>query len=311
MSSSSVGPDVVRGRDEPCRVTRLGPAAAGRRRVRLPGQWGDGIHPPQPLWASEIPIEDADLLAGDEVRHALGEDRLTLWYQPKIDVATRRLRGAEALLRLDHARLGIVAPNRFLPRFSAADLAAVTGWVAERAIADWGRFALAGLNVRLSINAPPSALEGTALPSLLEILRPSHPAWPGLTVEMTESEIIRRVDLVRRAAARLSSQQVSIAIDDFGSGYSSLVRLIEVPFSEIKIDRALVRQCAFDESIRIFLKAIRDFAHYHGAIVVAEGVETMEEFEVVAELGIDQAQGFLFARPMPAEEFLRTGAGLA
>lgn len=256
-------------------------------------------------------MDEADVLPDEEVRHALGEDRLTLWYQPKIDVATRSLRGAEALLRLEHARLGIVAPSRFLPQLAAADLAAVTAWVAERAITDWGRFAVAGLNVRLSINAPPSALESAALPSLLSMLRPSHPAWPGLTVELTESEIVRRVDLVRRAVEELSIQQVSIAIDDFGSGYSSLVRLIEVPFAEIKIDRALVRQCAFDESIRIFLKAIRDFAHYHAAIVVAEGVETVEEFEVIADLGIDQAQGFLFARPMPAEDFLRTGAGLA
>lgn len=256
-------------------------------------------------------VEEGELLTDEDVRHALAEDRLTLWYQPKIDVATGALRGAEALLRLDHPRHGIVAPSRFLPRLAAVELASVTTWVTERAIADWGRFAGGGLNVRLSINAPASALESAALPSLLEQLRPAHPSWPGLTVELTESEIIRRVDLVREAVARMATQQVSISIDDFGSGYSSLVRLIEVPFSEIKIDRALVRQCAYDESIRIFLAAIRDFARYHEASVVAEGVETAEELEVIAEIGIEQAQGFYFARPMPPEDFLRTGAGLA
>lgn len=290
--------------------------------IELPG----GRYPCEPTWRrddqarhpepatlrfADVEIDEDDLIPGEEVRHALGEDRLTLWYQPKIDVSTGALRGAEALLRLDHPRLGIVTPSYFLPRLAAAELAAVTSWVAERAISDWGRFAVGGLNVRLSINAPASALETSALPSLLEMLRPEHPAWPGLTVEMTESEIIRRVDLVRDAVARLSIQQVSISIDDFGSGYSSLVRLIEVPFSEIKIDRALVRQCAYDESIRIFLAAIRDFARYHEATVVAEGVETAAELDVIAEIGIDEAQGFYFARPMPADDFLRTGAGLA
>ena len=288
----------------------VSPTAAEPCPRRFSARFRELPEAPRRLRLAGHDFDEGVLLAPEDVRHALGEDRLTLWYQPKVDVTTGALSGAEALLRLDHPRHGIVGPSRFLPRLPSADLAAVTTWVAERAIADWGRFACRGLNVRLSINAPASALETTSLPALLEHLRPRRTDWPGLTVEMTESEIIRRVDLVRHAVARLSLQQVSISIDDFGSGYSSLVRLIEVPFSEIKIDRALVRQCAFDESIRIFLAAIRDFARYHDATVVAEGVETAEEFAVISEIGIDEAQGFYFARPMPAEDFLRLGPEL-
>jgi EAL domain-containing protein (putative c-di-GMP-specific phosphodiesterase class I) len=240
-----------------------------------------------------------------DVMAACAADRLQLWYQPKIDVARRTLAGAEGLLRLVHPDRGVLAPAAFLPGLSGGDMAVITGWVAERAMADWTRFAEAGSIVRLSINAPPSTLETAELPELFRAMRPRHRDWPGLTVEMTETEIIGSLDAVRQAIDELTQQAISISIDDFGAGYSSLVRLKEVPFSEIKIDRDLVRGCDRDPSIRFFLKAIRDFAHYHGARVVAEGVETTAEFRVVADLGIDEAQGYLFARPLPPEEFLK------
>ena len=251
------------------------------------------------------PVAPVTLVPAAEVMAARSEDRLVLWYQPKIDVATRRLAGAEGLLRLVDPDHGVLGPAAFLPSLTGIDMAMITAFVAERAVADWLRFADAGEIVRLSINAPPSTLETADLPELFGVIRPRHRDWPGLTVEMTEAEIIGSLDAVHDAVHRLTQQAISISIDDFGAGYSSLARLKEVPFSEIKIDRSLVRGCDLDPSIRYFLKAIRDFAHYHGARVVAEGVETTAEFRVVADLGIDEAQGFLFARPMPPEEFLR------
>lgn len=251
------------------------------------------------------PIAAVPLVPAADVMTARAEDRLILWYQPKIDVATRKLAGAEGLLRLVDPERGVLSPAAFLPNMTGIDMAVITAFVAERAIADWLRFADAGEIVRLSINAPPSTLETADLPELFSVIRPRHRDWPGLTVEMTEAEIIGSLEAVNDAIHRMTQQAISISIDDFGAGYSSLARLKEVPFSEIKIDRGLIRDCDRDPSMRYFLKAIRDFAHYHGARVVAEGVETTGEFRVVADLGIDEAQGFLFARPMPPEEFLR------
>ncbi|MFM9857881.1 EAL domain-containing protein [Pseudoxanthobacter sp. M-2] len=251
------------------------------------------------------PIAATPSVPAGDVMTARSEDRLILWYQPKIDVATRKLAGAEGLLRLVDPELGVLSPAAFLPGLTGIDMAVITAFVAERAIADWLHFADAGEIVRLSINAPPSTLETADLPELFSVIRPRHRDWPGLTVEMTEAEIIGSLEAVNDAIHRMTQQAISISIDDFGAGYSSLSRLKEVPFSEIKIDRGLIRGCDRDPSIRYFLKAVRDFAHYHGARVVAEGVETTGEFRVVADLGIDEAQGFLFARPMPPEEFLR------
>jgi EAL domain-containing protein (putative c-di-GMP-specific phosphodiesterase class I) len=255
-------------------------------------------------YAASTTLVSAPLTAVD-VMTARAEGRLQLWYQPKIDVASRTLAGAEGLLRIIDPDLGVVAPAAFLPSLTGIDMAIITGWVAERAVADWMRFADAGAIVRLSINAPPSTLETAELPDLFQAIRPRHRDWPGLTVEMTEAEIFRSIDAVHDAIHRLTQQAISISIDDFGAGYSSLARLQEVPFSEIKIDRGLVRGCDRDPSIRYFLKAIREFAHYHGARVVAEGVETTAEFRVIADLGVDEAQGYLFARPLPPEEFLK------
>lgn len=269
--------------------------------AELPGRQsrGDGYR------LAGRPVTSTVLVPASDVMTARSEDRLILWYQPKIDVATRTLAGAEGLLRLVDPERGVLSPAAFLPNLTGIDMAVITAFVAERAIADWLHFANSGQIVRLSINAPPSTLETADLPELFSVIRPRHRDWPGLTVEMTEAEIIGSLDAVHDAIQRMTQQAISISIDDFGAGYSSLARLKEVPFSEIKIDRGLIRGCDRDPSIRYFLKAIRDFAHYHGARVVAEGVETTAEFRVVADLGIDEAQGFLFARPMPPEEFLR------
>lgn len=269
------------------------------------GARGDGYRMAASTSTPASPLTSAEVMAARDA------DQLRLWYQPKIDVASRTLAGAEGLLRLIHPHLGVLAPAAFLPRLTGIDMAIVTTWVAERAVADWLHFADAGSIVRLSINAPPSTLETAELPDLFRAIRPRHRDWPGLTVEMTEAEIIGNIDAVQDAIHKLTMQSISISIDDFGAGYSSLARLQEVPFSEIKIDRGLVRGCDRNPAIRYFLKAIREFAHYHGARVVAEGVETTAEFRVVADLGIDEAQGYLFARPMPPEDFIKiAGRGL-
>jgi len=261
-------------------------------------------------FAGDQPTAGPQFTAAD-VRRAISEDRLVLWYQPKVEIATGRLCGAEALVRLEDREYGLIAPGAFIPSLDSGDLVALTAWVVERAHDDWALFAAAGRPVRLSVNAPPSALERSALPALLARLKPNHPFWPGMTIEMTESEIVQRVDLVHAVIRQLHAQSVSISIDDFGSGYSSLARLRQIPFAEIKIDRSLIIGCETDESIRIFLKAIRDFAHFHHARVVAEGVETREEFTAVADIGIDEVQGYFIARPMPVDEFLRAARGFA
>lgn len=245
-----------------------------------------------------------DQLDAGQISQALEENRFRLWYQPKIDLASRALIGAEALLRLDHPEFGLLAPGAFLAAADAPMLARITERVLTRALADWSEMAAAGLRVPISINTPVSVFASLDVPALVAERRPPDPDWPGLIVEIPEAQVVREADLVFEAATRLKAHGIELAIDDFGAGYSSLSRLRQIPFAEIKLDRSLVRECDVDRADRIIVQAVCDMAHYWGARVVAEGVETSGELHTLLGLGCDAAQGYHFARPQPLDQFL-------
>ncbi len=250
-----------------------------------------------------IAIDQLDAL---QISRALEQHRFRLWYQPKINLATRALIGVEALLRLDHPEFGLLAPGAFLSAADGPMLTRISERVLTRALTDWVEIADAGLPIPISVNIPVSVFSSLDVPALVSELRPRDLRWPGLIVEIPEAQVVREADLVFDMATRLKTHGIEIAIDDFGVGYSSLSRLRQVPFTEIKLDRSLVRDCDADEADRIIVRAVCDLAHYCGARVVAEGVETSGELHTLHGLGCDAAQGFHFARPQPLREFIDT-----
>jgi EAL domain-containing protein (putative c-di-GMP-specific phosphodiesterase class I) len=234
---------------------------------------------------------------------ALGNNWLELWYQPKVDLKSFAVDGAEGLVRARHPVHGIIAPAGFLPPAGDAAYWPLSRFVVERAMADWDAFARQGLHPKLSVNAPVSVINTPAFIALVRSVLPSDPTFPGLTIEVTEDEVIRDTAWAREIANQLKLYNIGLSIDDFGSAYASLSRLNDLPFTEVKIDRSFVLGCSSNQLKHSLCRTIVDLAHRFGAKVCAEGVETVEDLRTLIAMKCDLAQGYLFAKPMPAAEF--------
>jgi EAL domain-containing protein (putative c-di-GMP-specific phosphodiesterase class I) len=242
---------------------------------------------------------DASLEAG------LRQNWLELWYQPKIDLRSRLVCGAEALIRLRHPVHGVVQPDRFLPTPGDPLYSQLTDFIVEQALHDWEIFAEHKMTNRLAVNVPASVLQRPDFVAHLRRHLPNHPRFPGLIVEITEDEAISDPELAREVAVQLKLYNVHVSIDDFGSGYSSLARLKELPFAEVKLDRSFVSGCSQDRTKRAMCEAVVDLARRFHITSVAEGVETTDDLQVLVDVGYDVAQGFLFARPMVSDDFIK------
>jgi EAL domain-containing protein (putative c-di-GMP-specific phosphodiesterase class I)/CheY-like chemotaxis protein len=257
-------------------------------------------------------LDSAAAVAPVSVEHlvefALQESWLELWYQPKIHLGSKLLCGAEALLRLRHPDRGVLLPRDFLPAPGDLLYEPLTDFVVRRAISDWMLLAERGITHRLAINVPASILQSPKFVSSIRRHLPNHPKFPGLIVEITEDEAIGNPELAREISVQLKLYNVHVSIDDFGAGYSSLARLGELPFAELKLDRRFVSGCASDERKRLMCKSVVELAQKSNILTVAEGIERTEDLEVLTELGYDMAQGFLFAKPMDIDSFRQSVA---
>ncbi len=236
---------------------------------------------------------------------ALKNDWLQLWYQPKIDLATKRLSGAEGLIRVHHPKHGIIFPDKFLPGASEDDMLALTERVILSALGDWDALAGNGIPLKLAVNTPVSALVKLPIAQMLREQRPHAPNWPGLILEVTEDEIVKDLDIANDVANELRAHHCNLAIDDFGAGYSSLARLRQLPFSELKIDRSYVTACDSDRTNAGVVEVIVELAHRFGLKTVAEGIETTHESHKLQGIGCHVGQGYLFARPMEKDKFVQ------
>jgi EAL domain-containing protein (putative c-di-GMP-specific phosphodiesterase class I)/ActR/RegA family two-component response regulator len=252
--------------------------------------------PPQPKAGRQISVD---------LGEALRNDWLRLWYQPKIDLKSLSVSGAEALLRAEHPEHGILTPADLLPPPGDPLYHPMSRFVIARALADWTCFAGRQLPLKLAVNVPVSVVAAPGFIGLVRGLLPTDPNFPGLIIEVTEDEMIRDPESMREIATQLKLYNVWISIDDFGSGYASLSRLSDLPFIEVKIDRGFVSNCSSDWLKHALCQAAIDVAHRFGASVCAEGVETAEDLRSLVNLGCDAAQGFLFARPMPADKLAK------
>ena len=249
--------------------------------------------------------ETAAIASGDrELEDALRNNWLELWYQPKIDLASMAVCGAEALVRMRHPERGLIQPAAFLPPAGDRLYRPLTDFVVRRSLADWWNFAVwpsigdEWATKRVAVNVPAGILQSADFIDNVRRHLPAHPQFPGLIVEITEDEAISDPELAREIAVQLKLHNVHVSIDDFGVGYSSFGRLKELPFAELKLDRSFVDGCSSDVGKRSVCQTVVNLAHGFGLTAVAEGVETAEDLQTLVGLGYDMAQGFLFARPM-------------
>lgn len=227
-----------------------------------------------------------------------------LWYQPKIDLRSMRLAGAEGLVRARHPQKGLIPPGSFLPGASEREMLALTERVIIAALRDWEACAQYGVSLKLSVNVPGSALVKLPIAQILREERPRAENWPGLIMEVTEDEIIHDLQIANDVAAALRTFHCTLAVDDFGAGYSSLARLRQLPFSELKIDRSYVMNCNADRVNAGLCETIVELGKRFGLKTVAEGIETTHESHKLQAMGCDMGQGYLFAKPMPLSHLL-------
>jgi EAL domain-containing protein (putative c-di-GMP-specific phosphodiesterase class I) len=236
---------------------------------------------------------------------ALNRGWLEVWYQPKVSLQTHSWVGAEGLIRARHPELGVLGPGAFLPGAGEEDMLAMTQQVILTALRDWHDCAALGMPaLNLAVNVPATAFVKLPIAQMIRDERPQSPDWPGLILEVTEDQIVNDLEMANEVANELRAQQCSLAIDDFGAGYSSLGRLRQLPFSELKIDRAYVTDCHLDKVKEGMLESIIDVARRFGFKTVAEGIESHHESHKLQGLGVAVGQGFLFAKPMAKADFL-------
>ena len=246
-------------------------------------------------------------LLGD-LRRALQENEIVLHYQPKVDLATGRMAGTEALARWQHPERGLLQPGTFIDMIDRTNLSRqFTSQMLDLALAQVGRWSEEGFEVPVSVNLARRCLFDPTLPDSVSRSLAEHAIPPRLLcLEITEMTLVSEPEQVVQSLHRLRALGVKVSLDDFGTGYSSLSYLKDLPVDELKIDRSFVRHLTDDGSrAAILVRAAIELAHALGLSVVAEGVEDEETLEELGLLGCDLVQGFHVARPMPASELVR------
>ena len=246
------------------------------------------------------------LLLEGEVRHATEREEFVVYYQPQIDLRSGRIVGAEALVRWQHPQRGLLGPAEFLQAASDTGMIrTIDEWMLRAACRQNRAWQQRGLAVpRVSINVSNSLFHGTTLLKAVEAVFAETGLMPDrLELELTESVAMRNVDTSLTVLRELNTMGVQLAIDDFGTGYSSLSYLQRLPVHRVKIDQSFVRELLSLVQPVSIVRAIIAMAHSLDLDVLAEGVEDERQRSILLAEGCDQAQGYLFGRPMPGTEF--------
>lgn len=241
----------------------------------------------------------------DEVLRGLAEEEFEPYMQPQIDVASGKVKGAEALVRWRHPQEGVVAPAAFVELLERHDQIADLTWIMLAKSAEHCKaWRDAGHDLRVSVNVSVKLLSDVSMADaiiwqvLSRGLDPRH-----MILEVTESVAMSDVGHVIENLSRLRIRGFGLSIDDYGTGYSSMQQLTRVPFTELKIDRSFVAHAAHQASSRLILESSVEMARKLNIVSVAEGVESQEDWNLLRRIGCDLAQGYYFARPMEAANF--------
>ena len=239
-----------------------------------------------------------------QLRRAADRGELFLEYQPQTDLRTNQVIGAEALLRWRHPDLGLIEPNRFIPIAEQTNLILQIGkWVLHKACAQNVAWQRAGMpRIRVAVNVSARQFRAELLETVAAALRETGLAPDCLELEITEGLLIEDPKVASAVLTELKTLGVHVAIDDFGSGYSSLSYLKHFPLDSLKIDRGFVRDLSFDPNDASIARAIIALGHSLDLKVIAEGVETPQQLAFLRDHRCDVVQGFLFGAPVSADE---------
>jgi diguanylate cyclase len=247
------------------------------------------------------------LALGLQLRGAAQRGELRLHYQPKVDFATGRIVGCEALVRWQHPAEGLLAPSRFIALAEELDLIGELGqWVVEQACRDAAAWLKAGHPpLKVAVNVAKSQFtRGDLCGEIRQALFDSGLPAEQLVVELTESMLMDDAQGAMALMRELKQLGVTLSVDDFGTGYSSLSYLTRLPIDELKIDRSFVMPLPSEGSDAAVVRTVIELGHRLGMSVVAEGVETREQYDALSQFGCNTFQGFLFSKPVPADEFV-------
>ena len=242
----------------------------------------------------------------NQLRQALENEEFVLHYQPKVSLPTGKITGAEALIRWNDPRTGLVPPGQFIPILEETGLIHDVGrWALRKAMQDHLRWRAAGLSaVRIAVNVSPLQLRHRDfVDEIRRVIGIDAHAADGLELEITESLIMEDVKHSIASLRVIRALGVGIAIDDFGTGFSSLSYLAKLPVDTLKIDRSFVHDMALGPEGLALVSTIINLAHSLKLKVVAEGVETEEQSRLLRLLTCDEMQGFFFSKPLPTELF--------
>jgi len=244
-------------------------------------------------------IAQADLGLLDGLERALINGRLRMVYQPKVSLRTGELRRVEALVRWDDPELGPVPPSRFVPLAEKHGLIdQLTQWGLRTTLRQWLSWCEEGLDTCLAFNISALSLDQLDFPDLVErMCRALNVPTDRLVLELTEGATQPLVKLMD-TLVRFRIKGIGLAIDDFGVGYSTLMQLRQLPFTELKIDRFFIEDAVGSKDSTLIVKSIIDLAHGLGLTVTGEGIETEDQLRLLRELGCDVAQGYFIAQPL-------------
>ena len=239
-----------------------------------------------------------------ELRTAIGEGELNLYYQPKIDLRTGRISGMEALVRWHSPTRGLIPPDKFIPVAEQTGLIQpLTLWVLNTALRRRFPKTCEGTDLSVAVNLSPRNLNDAELPELVLRALETWNAEPSrLILEITENAIMEDPANSLKILSRLSSLGISLSIDDFGTGYSSLAYLKKLPVDELKVDRSFVMTMVEQKDDAMIVRSVIELGRNFGLKTVAEGVESEEIWHQLLDLGCDYAQGYYMSPPMPYEK---------
>jgi len=239
-----------------------------------------------------------------ELEDAIKNKWVEFWYQPKIALRKKQLAGAEAYARVRHPEHGIVLAAAFTANATEAATAKLAELSLDNALETSSHFSKLGVNLRLTVNIPVPALVKIPVEDFVKKHHPTNDKWPGLIVDVPEEQIVSDLALAGELSKKLEPLNVRLAIDNFGRAYSTLAKAEELPFEELKLDRAFVTDCGTDKVNAPLCKTVIDLAHNFGRYVVAVGIEKAADASALVSMGCDYGQGFLLGQPMPEERFV-------
>lgn len=301
---------LISGEDE--RILQSAERLARAHRLRVSGALFKPVSSErlQRLLEQETPgvstLRDAESRSydADELARGIEAGELINHYQPKVDFASAQCTGVETLVRWRHPQDGLVYPDRFVALAEEAGLIdALMRTVLRNALRDARQWREQGLELQLAVNVSMDNLQGLDFPDLVEqeALAAGVPL-SSLVLEVTESHLMKNRQDALDILTRLRLKRISLSIDDFGTGHSSLAQLRDIPFNELKIDRSFVHGACGDVSLHTILDASLDMARRLGMKTVAEGIEDRADWDHLRQAGCDVAQGWFIAKAMPAEQ---------